>query len=248
KKLRNTFTFYIANLAITDLMVGMVAMLFYTFDTVLGYWPFGQFMCGVWIFFDYAMTFASVFTLVAISLDRYIPMRIILFYPVMCSLFGFIMFYSRFAVIAIWMPPFIIDRVSHSSPGVCWWDPSQNTEFVYVIAIVGHHLPCLIIIYCYTWVVVITRDKFRQVKETSAQRERNMFVTLSYILVTYLICWLPFHIIFDLSFLMPGLVSEKLYTFGFWMAYFNSTLNPIIYTYSNSGFRRAFKKVITCRK
>ena len=35
-----------------------------------GYWPFGEIMCGVWIFFDYGMTFASVFTLVAISLDR----------------------------------------------------------------------------------------------------------------------------------------------------------------------------------
>jgi hypothetical protein len=70
KKLRNTFTFYVANLAFTDLLVGLIAMLFYTFDTILGYWPFGQFMCGVWIFFDYAMTFASVFTLVAISMDR----------------------------------------------------------------------------------------------------------------------------------------------------------------------------------
>lgn len=74
KKLRNTFTLYVANLAFTDLMVGSVAMLFYTFDTVLGYWPFGQFMCGIWIFFDYAMTFASVFTLVAISFDRSVVM------------------------------------------------------------------------------------------------------------------------------------------------------------------------------
>ena len=36
----------------------------------LGSWPFGEFMCAVWIFFDYGMTFASVFTLVVISLDR----------------------------------------------------------------------------------------------------------------------------------------------------------------------------------
>ena len=71
RKLRNTFTYYVANLAVTDLMVGATAMFFYAFDTMLGYWPFGEFMCAVWIFFDYGMTFASVFTLVAISLDRY---------------------------------------------------------------------------------------------------------------------------------------------------------------------------------
>ena len=58
------------NLAVTDVSVAVTAMSFYTFDVLLGYWPFGEFMCGVWIFFDYGMTFASVFTLLAISLDR----------------------------------------------------------------------------------------------------------------------------------------------------------------------------------
>lgn len=70
KRLRNTFTYYIFNLALTDVLVALMAMSFYTFDVLLGYWPFGQVLCGVWIFFDYGMTFASVFTLVAISLDR----------------------------------------------------------------------------------------------------------------------------------------------------------------------------------
>lgn len=70
-KLRShAFNYYIFNLAITDFLVAVTAMTFYTIDTLFGYWPFGVFMCGVWIFFDFAMTFASVFTVVAISLDR----------------------------------------------------------------------------------------------------------------------------------------------------------------------------------
>ena len=40
------------------------------FGYSIGTWPFGEVMCAVWIFFDYGMTFASVFTLVVISLDR----------------------------------------------------------------------------------------------------------------------------------------------------------------------------------
>ena len=67
----NHFNYYIMNLALTDLLVACLAMTFYTVDVLVGYWPFGEFMCGVWIFFDYGMTFASVFTLVAISADRY---------------------------------------------------------------------------------------------------------------------------------------------------------------------------------
>ena len=68
---RSKFNLFIANLALTDIMVALMAMSFYTFDILLGYWPFGEILCGIWIFFDYGMTFASVFTLVAISLDRF---------------------------------------------------------------------------------------------------------------------------------------------------------------------------------
>ena len=70
KKLRNTFTLYIANLSVTDFLMGSISMVFYTVNTVLGYWPFGQFLCGVWIFFDSVVIGASILTLVTISVDR----------------------------------------------------------------------------------------------------------------------------------------------------------------------------------
>ena len=71
KKLQTTFNYYVVNLAITDFAVALTAMSFHTTDNVLGYWPFGEILCGVWIFFDYGMTFVSVFTLVLISVDRF---------------------------------------------------------------------------------------------------------------------------------------------------------------------------------
>ena len=71
RRLLQPFNLFILNLAVTDFSVAITAMTFYTIDTVLGYWPFGSIMCGVWIYFDFAMTFASVFTLVAISIDRF---------------------------------------------------------------------------------------------------------------------------------------------------------------------------------
>ena len=73
-KLRNNFTYYIINLGVTDFLVALTAMSFYSFDVMLGYWPFGEVMCAIWIFFDYGMTFASVFTLVVISIDRWVSL------------------------------------------------------------------------------------------------------------------------------------------------------------------------------
>lgn len=71
KQLQTKFNTYIVNLAVTDLTVALSAMSFYTADNILGYWPFGKFLCGVWIFNDYGMTFASVFTIIVISIDRF---------------------------------------------------------------------------------------------------------------------------------------------------------------------------------
>ena len=42
KKLRNTFVYFVLNLAVTDLGVAVTAMSFYAVDVLLGWWPFGE--------------------------------------------------------------------------------------------------------------------------------------------------------------------------------------------------------------
>lgn len=71
KRLQTPFNCYIVNLAITDIAVATTAMSFYAIENVMGSWPFGDFLCGVWVFSDYGLTFASLFTLLAISVDRF---------------------------------------------------------------------------------------------------------------------------------------------------------------------------------
>lgn len=82
--------------------------------------------------------------------------------------------------------------------------------------------------------------------ESRADRDRKTFITLTYILATYLVCWVPFHFVFDCSAINPSLVPDKLYTAAFWMTYVNSTLNPIVYAFSNKEFKEAFKRVLHC--
>ena len=45
-KLRQPFNLFIMNLAVTDFLVAITAMPFYTIDTLFGYWPFGQ-VCAI---------------------------------------------------------------------------------------------------------------------------------------------------------------------------------------------------------
>ncbi|KAF0771184.1 octopamine receptor beta-3R-like [Aphis craccivora] len=44
----------------------------------------------------------------------------------------------------------------------------------------------------------------------------------------------------------PCSFPETLVTVLFWIGYFNSSLNPLIYAYFNRDFREAFKNTLQC--
>jgi len=70
RKLRSNFTTLIVNQAVADFMVSIVPMPLLTVTILVGYWPFGRVMCGIWCVVDYSATLASVYALVAICIDR----------------------------------------------------------------------------------------------------------------------------------------------------------------------------------
>jgi len=54
----------------------------------------------------------------------------------------------------------------------------------------------------------------------------------------FAVCWLPFHIYFILTSIMPELTTEsyiqEVYLAIYWLAMSNSMYNPIIYCWMNS--------------
>jgi len=90
-------------------------------------------------------------------------------------------------------------------------------------------------------------DARRRAREKQEQkRERKAARTLAVVTGTFLVCWLPFFILAlvrpfcaDSCYFPPLLVS----IIG-WLGYFNSLLNPIIYTVFNPDFRSAFRKIL----
>ncbi|KAF7274530.1 hypothetical protein GWI33_012819 [Rhynchophorus ferrugineus] len=79
------------------------------------------------------------------------------------------------------------------------------------------------------------------------KREHKAARTLGIIMGIFILCWLPFFLWYDSVSLCttcecPHLVVAIL----FWIGYFNSTLNPLIYAYFNKDFREAFKNTLQC--
>ncbi|XP_058834987.1 5-hydroxytryptamine receptor-like [Topomyia yanbarensis] len=83
-------------------------------------------------------------------------------------------------------------------------------------------------------------------KETlEAKRERKAAKTLAIITGAFVVCWLPF---FLTALLLPlcesCYINDYVAALFLWLGYFNSTLNPVIYTIFSPEFRQAFKRIL----
>ena len=241
-------------------------------------------------------------------------------------------------MLVLWLPPCIIDRLNNAKPGECIWEPSLNIGFVVVVAVIGHHGSCLVMLFCYIKVFIFMHKRGRVVaseggatvnklevsvleteldktsdavhskqcgtntlctfvaseasqetpscqeacssqecqsqpiarydvqelpipklankpinavganpqpsKQQRLKRDRAIFVTLSYVVIGYAVCWIPFHIAFDISAICPSCLPHLVYDITFWMAYFNSAINPFLYNFSTPEFRKTFRKLL----
>eukprot|EP00095_Tigriopus_kingsejongensis_P006226 maker-scaffold301_size216225-snap-gene-0.19 protein:Tk06226 transcript:maker-scaffold301_size216225-snap-gene-0.19-mRNA-1 annotation:"tyramine octopamine receptor-like" len=81
----------------------------------------------------------------------------------------------------------------------------------------------------------------------SLAKERKAARTMTVIVTTFIVCWLPFFLMYVItpfcSICAPP--SPKVVQVITWLGYVNSTLNPIIYTIFNLDFRIAFSRIMT---
>ncbi len=71
RNLRALQNWFIASLAVSDLLVGLLIMPFSLANELMGYWYFGNILCELWLATDVMLCTASILNLCLISLDRY---------------------------------------------------------------------------------------------------------------------------------------------------------------------------------
>ncbi|ESO96952.1 hypothetical protein LOTGIDRAFT_178224 [Lottia gigantea] len=142
-----------------------------------------------------------------------------------------------------------------------------NRVYAGVSSCVSFWIPCTIMVFVYAKIYMEARkqEKFIQsnavymqyshsVGKRDAQRferkrmkrEHKAAKTLGIIMGAFILCFLPFFS----WYVITSMCREKcpyppiLGSILFWIGYFNSCLNPILYAYFNRDFRTAFKKIL----
>ncbi|KAL2077238.1 hypothetical protein ACEWY4_026742 [Coilia grayii] len=86
------------------------------------------------------------------------------------------------------------------------------------------------------------------VKVLKFSREKKAAKTLGVVVGMFTLCWLPFFLSLPIGSFNSNLRPPKLvFKVIFWLGYFNSCMNPIIYPCYSRAFKLAFLSILRCR-
>ncbi|BES91945.1 receptor [Nesidiocoris tenuis] len=265
--MRTVTNYFLVNLSVSDLLMSLLNCIFNFTFMLDSHWPFGSVYCTVNNFVAHVSVASSVFTLVAISLDRYVAILRPLKHRMSRRK-------ARVALVIIWamssllaLPCLLYSTTKIRSyrdgqtKTVCymrWPDghyPKSTSEHVYnlVFLLVTYLLPVAAMAFCYSLMgrelwgsKSIGEQTQRQLDNIKSKRKVvRMFIT---VIVIFAICWLPYHGYFIYVYHNNSVaVSEyipHLYLSFYWLAMSNAMVNPIIYYWMNNRFRIYFKQIL----
>ncbi|TKR92838.1 hypothetical protein L596_007408 [Steinernema carpocapsae] len=161
RRLRSATGLLILSLAVADLLVGTVILPFSIANEVLnGFWIFGDTWCTMWLTMDIWMCTASIYNLVAISIDRYIAIIKPMHYPMLITKFR-----ARCIVVGVWIgsflicsPSFIVASSNKKDEEHCKCTPANaGTAYIVFSASSSFYVPMIVVIFVYVRIYIAAR-------------------------------------------------------------------------------------------
>uniref|UniRef100_A0A8C1GR31 Melatonin receptor type 1A like n=1 Tax=Cyprinus carpio TaxID=7962 RepID=A0A8C1GR31_CYPCA len=254
RKLRKAGNAFVVSLAVADLVVAI-----YPYPLVLtaifhDRWIAGDIHCQISGFLMGLSVIGSIFNITGIAINRYCYICHSLKYDKLFSNKNTVCY-----VVLVWVltilaivPNWFVESLQYD-PRVYSCTFAQSVSSLYTITVVVVHfiLPIGIVTYCYLriWILVIQVRK--RVKPDSRPKikphDLRNFLTMFVVFVLFAVCWAPLNLIGLAVAIHPRLgqaIPEWLFTASYFMAYFNSCLNGVIYGVLNHNFRKEYKRII----
>ncbi|XP_041038607.1 type-1 angiotensin II receptor [Carcharodon carcharias] len=255
---------FLLNLALADLIFVITLPLWAAYTAMEYHWPFGVFLCKMSATILLLNMNASIFLITCLSIDRYLA----IVHP-MKSRTRRTLLHAWMACIMVWLlaglaslPAMIFRDAFHYigwNKTICafHYPEEQKNQWIFGMALLktflGFLIPLLIIVTCYSLIVKSLVQAYQIEKSKPASNEA--FKLIVAVVVSFILCWLPFQIFTFLDMLsrlkviknchIPEIVDTSI-PFTICVAYFNSCLNPILYGFVGRTFREKFFLLLRC--
>lgn len=259
RQMQTVTNLFITNLALSDVLLCILAVPFTPLYTFLGGWVFGNTLCHIVPYAQGASIYISTLTLTGIAVDRFF----VIIYPFKPRMRVEICL----AIIAgIWviallltMPYGIYMQLQEDSTyRLCeenWPSEKFRKVFSCVTSILQFVVPFFLIAFCYVFVSLKLNDRAKSKpgsknsrrEEADKERKRRTNRMLIAMVSIFGVSWLPLNIINVLNDFYSPLSDWSYYRLCFFMSHcvaMSSTCyNPFLYAWLNENFRKEFKQV-----
>ncbi|XP_038060065.1 RYamide receptor-like [Patiria miniata] len=255
QRMRTVTNYFIVNLAIGDLLMAAMCVNFTVYATLYTRWPFGEVMCKLVSFCQTISVSVSIYTLVAIGVDRYFaiihPLRPRMGSKETLFVIGVIWVIS----VALALPAVLFTTVETAGDATFCTDGSWEDSLVYslICMVLQYFLPLTVLTAAYIRIgkriwgrrtpgeVEAERDK--KMSESKA-RLVKMFAT---IVLLFALCYLPIQIYTIVQDSNQNVLFfyyiKIIYLCALLAAMSNCVYNPFIYCWMNIKFRNGFRSV-----
>ena len=201
---------------------------------------------------------ASIFTLTALSVERYYAIAHTAHYKKIITLTT-----VRVIIIVIWLASFVINTfsyyVTHLNQGRCIVEfPNVGFQkFLGVgLFIIEYLVPMIIMLIANICTVQLLHRQALSFSEQEGNEKnkhmlsllrarRRVIIMLLVVIISFIVCWSPDQwafLVFNLGYVPFHYLFGDLYRFFVVLAFANSCINPIIYTFVSQNFREAIKQ------
>ncbi|XP_036621698.1 adenosine receptor A3 [Trichosurus vulpecula] len=257
--LQNTTFYFIVSLALADIAVGVLVMplaIVISLGITIHFYNCLFMTCLLLVF-----THASIMSLVAIAVDRYLRVKLTIRYKRVIT--------QKIIWMALgfcWLVSILVGLVpmfgwnERLSPGVsgnasflpCRFRSVMRMDYmVYFSFFTWILIPLIIMCAIYIDIFYVIRNKLRQnftgSKETGAFYGREFKTAKSLLLILFLfaVSWLPLSIINCVSYFFPdAYIPQELLCLGILLSHANSMMNPIVYACKIKKFKETYLLIL----
>ena len=257
-KLQTITNFFIASLAVADLLVGIfVAPL--AALSFLGL-PEDYIGCVFTNSIVVVLTQISIFNLVDVAIERFIAIKNPFFYQEnMTKRVAMIMItVSWVLAIIIGLVPLFGWNLGPMKNNTCSFVGVIDFDYMVYFNFFGFVLVPLIVMFCiYSYIFYIVRQQMAKISalevmhksdtrklKSRFKREVKAAKSLAVVFGVFALCWLPIHILNSINHLCKTCrYPPNLLLAAILLSHINSIINPFLYAIGNSQFQVAFKKM-----